>query len=99
MREVPLSGVDCLRDVLRNPSTRGTGVSSVRRGKEAWPFYRTISGVRLCWELEQPKGPPVILGVLRAVPALVVRQYATNLSAFVRGHERRAIRTEAPSAP
>ena len=24
--------------------------------KEAWPFYRTISGVRLCWELEEPKG-------------------------------------------
>jgi len=25
--------------------------------KEAWPFYRTISGVRLYWELEEPKGP------------------------------------------
>ena len=25
--------------------------------KEAWSFYRTISGVRLCWELEEPKGP------------------------------------------
>ena len=25
--------------------------------KEAWPGYRTISGVRLCWELEEPKGP------------------------------------------
>ena len=24
---------------------------------EAWPFYRTLSGVRLCWELEEPKGP------------------------------------------
>ena len=24
---------------------------------EAWPFYRTSSGVRLCWELEEPKGP------------------------------------------
>ena len=23
--------------------------------KEALPFYRTISGVRLCWELEEPK--------------------------------------------
>ena len=22
-----------------------------------WPFYRTISGVRLCWELEEPEGP------------------------------------------
>jgi len=28
--------------------------------KEAWPFYRTISGVRLCWELEEPKGPKVV---------------------------------------
>jgi hypothetical protein len=25
--------------------------------KEAWPFYRTISGVRLYWELEEPKEP------------------------------------------
>ena len=24
--------------------------------KEAWPFYSTSSGVRLCWELEDPKG-------------------------------------------
>jgi len=21
--------------------------------KDAWPFYRTVPGVRLCWELEQ----------------------------------------------
>ena len=27
--------------------------------KEAWPFYRTSSGVRLCWELKEPKGPKV----------------------------------------
>ena len=25
--------------------------------KEAWSFYKTSSGVRLCWELEEPKGP------------------------------------------
>ena len=25
--------------------------------KEAWPFYRTISGVRLCWELDEPEAP------------------------------------------
>ena len=31
------------------------GLDVVR--KEAWPFYRTISGVRICWELEEPKGP------------------------------------------
>ena len=31
------------------------GVDVIR--KEAWSLYRTISGVRLCWELEEPKGP------------------------------------------
>ena len=31
-------------------------ISDVIR-KDAWSFYRTISGVRLCWELEGPKGP------------------------------------------
>ena len=25
--------------------------------KEAWPFHRTISGVRLCWELKDLKEP------------------------------------------
>jgi hypothetical protein len=25
--------------------------------KEAWPFYRTIFGVRLWWGLEEPEGP------------------------------------------
>ncbi|KAJ1470058.1 hypothetical protein T484DRAFT_2107655 [Baffinella frigidus] len=28
------------------------------RGKEAWPFYRTSSGLRLWWELEEPKKGP-----------------------------------------
>ena len=32
--------------------------------KEAWSFYRTISGVRLCWELEEPEGPKGIQGYL-----------------------------------
>ena len=30
--------------------------------KEAWSFYRTSSGVRLCWELEEPKGPKKKVG-------------------------------------
>ncbi|KAJ1465568.1 hypothetical protein T484DRAFT_1922600, partial [Baffinella frigidus] len=34
----------------------GTGGLDVIR-KEARPLYRTSSGVRLCWELEEPKGP------------------------------------------
>ena len=25
--------------------------------EEAWPFYRTSSGVRLWWESKEPKGP------------------------------------------
>ena len=29
--------------------------------KEAWPFYRTRSSVRLCWELDEPKGPLFII--------------------------------------
>ena len=33
-----------------------TGGPDVIR-KEAWSFYRTISGVRLWWELEEPEGP------------------------------------------
>ena len=33
----------------------GTGGPDVIR-KEAWPFYSTIFGVRLCWELEEPQG-------------------------------------------
>ena len=37
--------------------------------KEAWPFYRPISGVLLCWELEELKGPNGVhlLAVLRQV--------------------------------
>ena len=31
--------------------------------KEAWSFYRTISGVRLYWGLEEPKGPKSSLEV------------------------------------
>ena len=47
--------------VLQGPPGPGaailcTGGPDATR-KEAWPFYRTISGVRLCWELEEPKGP------------------------------------------
>ena len=33
-----------------------TGRPDVIR-KEAWSFYRTISGIHLCWELEEPDGP------------------------------------------
>ena len=38
------------------PRSSVHGESDVIR-KEAWPLYRTSSGVRLCWELEEPKGP------------------------------------------
>ena len=42
--------------LARSAAILCTGGSDVIR-KEAWPFYRTSSGVRLCWELEEPKGP------------------------------------------
>ena len=32
--------------------------------EEAWPFYRTISGVRPCWELEKSEGPKGSLHLL-----------------------------------
>ena len=41
---------------LRVPFILCTGGPDVIR-KEAWSFYRTISGVRLYWELEETKGP------------------------------------------
>ena len=48
------------RALLRNGGAEHqksrTGGPDVIR-KEAWCFYRTISGVRLCWELEEAKGP------------------------------------------
>ena len=46
-----------------------TGGPDVIR-KEAWPFYITFSGVRLCWELgepKRPKGPEVGLAPLGGV--------------------------------
>ena len=58
------------------PYERGTpvGLGQLLRscrggGQEAWPFYRKKSGVRLCWELEEPKGPNAGGG-----PALLVAQ-------------------------
>ena len=38
----------------RDPLYRG-GLDVVR--KEVWPSYRSSSGVRLWWELKEPKGP------------------------------------------
>jgi len=37
---------------------------------EAWPFYRTISGVRLCWELDEPKGPKIEENEINEMAAL-----------------------------
>jgi hypothetical protein len=49
--------------------------------KEARSFYRTISGVRLCWELEEPKGPNTLLrGV---APALTQCHTLQALGIFV----------------
>jgi len=36
--------------------------------KEAWLFCRTSSGVRLCWELAEPKGPEGHFGPFTIMP-------------------------------
>jgi hypothetical protein len=43
------------REWCEHCAVQGGGLDVIR--KEAWPFYRTSPGVRLCWELEEPKGP------------------------------------------
>jgi hypothetical protein len=45
------------RSRLPRPSVQTGGPDVIR--KKAWPFYRTTSGVRLCWELAGPEGPKV----------------------------------------
>ena len=47
----------CLQPVAAILCTGGPDVIK----QEAWPFYRTNFGVRLCWELEEPKGPTAVL--------------------------------------
>ena len=49
-------GVYFARVTPRTIDLADTGGSDVIP-KEAWPFYRASSGVRLCWELEEAKGP------------------------------------------
>jgi hypothetical protein len=46
-----------LASFCRDPLHREEGLDVIR--KEAWLFCRASSGVRLCWELEEPtcKGP------------------------------------------
>jgi len=44
------------------------GLDEIR--KEAWPFYRTISGVRLYWVLEELKGPQGRVGGARSLCAM-----------------------------
>ena len=49
-----------------------TGGPDVIR-KEAWPFHRTSSGVRLSWELEEPKGTKIDVAVTITRRAAVAR--------------------------
>jgi len=39
--------------------------------KEAWSFYRTSSGVRLYWELEEPKGPSSVRGLSQGTSRII----------------------------
>ena len=56
---MPAGGLEAYKKTCAPPTslailcTRGPDV--IR--KEAWSFYRRNSGIRLCWELEDPKGP------------------------------------------
>ena len=54
------------------------GLDMIR--KEAWPFYITISGVRLCWELE-PKGPNELDSRCKGLPGPVSRVMKEKKSA------------------
>ena len=45
--------------------------------KEAWSFYRTIFGVRLSWEPEEPKGPAGP-NVDQEIEAPVVEEFVTR---------------------
>ena len=49
--------------------------------REAWPFYNTSSGVRLCWELEEAKGPegPKHASQVDDVAKLALQAGATKL--------------------
>ena len=53
------SGVAQWEPVLPRSSVQG-GHRVIRT--EAWPFYRTVSGVRIYWVLEEPKGPKGLRG-------------------------------------
>ena len=59
--------------------------------KEAWPFHRTISGVRLCWELEEPKGPKEQLRSTDDVVCvdLKVLRYNTYTDLKIKVHRKR----------
>jgi len=57
--KVSFSRVAMLVSIRSQGQTRWKGPSSpfqhMRKG--AWPFYRTSSGFRLWWELEESQGP------------------------------------------
>ena len=45
---------------------------------EAWLVYRTSSGVRLCWELEERQGPKELCSTLELTQGQIVRQSPTD---------------------
>ena len=48
-------GVGLVVVLTRLGTTEWLQLPPVPRRQEAWSFYRTISGARLCWELGEPK--------------------------------------------
>jgi len=53
---LPVLQIQCPQNGSKNIPILFTGGLDLIR-KEAWLFYRTSSGVRLCWEFEEAKGP------------------------------------------
>jgi hypothetical protein len=65
--------------VQRRALPRRVAEEAVTPNTQAPPFYRTRSGVRLCWELEEPQGPQ---GSQLCLMSLV-----SALSQSIRSHE------------
>ena len=59
--------------------------------KVAWPFYRTISGVRLYWELEEPKGPKSIRHSIRDEPHMPTFPLSLRLTTIQLSPERQGV--------
>ena len=65
-----------------SPSRWRSGELDVIR-KEAWPFYRTISGVRLYWVLEEPRGPRGHTLLRMRIPGRMAWESVAHIQSFL----------------